>query len=79
MCDKDPARKLSQVDVVNTTGVAGNGPKMFSGAKNAGDLEILDILRCCMEQTPSIVTLGRFYRSRLDQGSIADWNDFLYQ
>jgi hypothetical protein len=72
MCDKDPARKLSQVDVVNTTGVAGNGPKMFSGAKNAGDLEILDILRCCMEQTPSIVTLGRFYRSRLDQGSIAD-------
>ena len=68
MCGKDQAvetsRKLSEVDVVNTTGVAGNGPKMFSGAKNAGNLEIE--ISSCVERAPSIVTLGHFYRSRLD-------------
>ena len=54
---------ISEVDVVNTTGVAGNGPKMFSGAKNAGNLEIE--ISSCVERAPSIVTLGHFW-SRLD-------------
>lgn len=49
---------VSIVDVVNTTGVAGNGPKMFSGAKNdPSPIEMTSFTNKCVEVLGDAVDL----------------------